>query len=120
MKYIHFIFLLFLSIITTNCLVHDIKAPIASNKVTVFQLNSDDYQILGTTEAEGVTKNVLFLVGWGGDGFSAIEAKVKQMGGDDFMNYNVDVHSYSVLFLYNTITWKARATVIKYKDKVKK
>jgi hypothetical protein len=120
MKKIQLLILLLLITFSNGCLIHDIKAPLANNKVTVFQLNSDDYQILGVTEAEGVTKNVLFLVGWGGDGFSAIEAKVKQMGGDDFINYHIDVHSYNVLFLYNTITWKARATVIKYKDKVKK
>jgi hypothetical protein len=101
--------------------VHNVKIPGPLNKGTWYQLTSDDFQILGTVEAEGEIKNILFLYTWGGEGASAIADKVKAMGGDDFINFHSDLEGFGVLFfVYNTWKWKARATVIKYRDKVKK
>lgn len=98
----------------------DIRSPLATNKLTTFQLSSDDYQILGTVEADGAIHSAFFLIYWGGDGFSAIDSKVKQIGGDDFINFYMDIHAYNLLFVYNRFSWKARATAIKYRDKIKK
>ena len=121
MKRIQFILTLSLFFVFLgNCFFRDIRTPLVTNKGTMFQLNSDDFQILGTVEAEGELKSVLFLVAWGGEGFQILEEKAKKMGGDDLMNFSMDFHAWGVFLFYNTAKWKARGTVIKYRDKVKK
>ena len=111
---------LFIFLLLTNCIYRDVKTPLIVNKGTLYQLTTEDYQILGKVEAEGVIKNYLFLVSTGGDGFSILEEKSKQMGGDDIMNYTFDIEQYGIFLFYNTYTWKARGVVIKYRDKAKK
>lgn len=112
--------LIFIVLVSLQFCFFDIRSPLVTNKLTTFQLNSEDYQILGTVEADGAIHSAFFLVYWGGDGFSAIDAKVKQMGGEDFINFYMDIHAYNLLFVYNRFSWKARATAIKYRDKIKK
>jgi hypothetical protein len=104
----------------TSCLYREVKTPLIVNKGTIYQLTTDDFQILGTVEEEGIIKNILFAVSWGGEGFKALEEKAKKMGGDDIINYSFDIEQYGIFIFYNTYTWKARGTVIKYRDKAKK
>lgn len=118
LKFFHV--LIFIVLVSLQFCFFDIRSPLVTNKLTTFQLNSEDYQILGTVEADGAIHSAFFLVYWGGDGFSAIDAKVKQMGGEDFINFYMDIHAYNLLFVYNRFSWKARATAIKYRDKIKK
>lgn len=113
-------FILLILTLLHNCLYRDVKTPLIVNKGTIYQLTTEDYQILGNVEAEGIIKNVLFLTSWGGSGFSVLEEKAKKMGGDDIMNYSFDIEQYGIFIFYNTYTWKARGTVIKYRDKAKK
>ena len=42
------------------------------------------------------------------------------MGGDDIINYTFDVENFGIWIIYNTFTWNARGTVIKYRDKAVK
>jgi hypothetical protein len=111
------LFIGLLSLATTSCIYRDLKTPLTVNKGTWFQLTTDDFQILGTVEAEGVIKNVLFVASWGGDGFKTLEEKAKKKGGDEIINYSFDIEQYGIFIFYNTYTWKARGTVIKYRDK---
>ena len=105
---------------TNNCLYRDVKAPMTLNKATIYQLTTDDYQILGKVEAEGVIKDYVFLVSMVGNGFSILEEKAKKMGADDIMNYTFDIEQYGIFIFYNTYTWKARGVAIKYRDKATK
>ncbi|HOS38140.1 MAG TPA: hypothetical protein PLG31_00300 [Spirochaetota bacterium] len=103
-----------------GCIYHTTKAPLLALKDANYKLTTEDFQILGTVSASGTIRNVLFLVWWGGNGFAALEEKAKAMGGDDIINYTFDVESTGILLLvYNAWTWRARGTVIKYRDSAK-
>ena len=115
MKLIFVLFSIFLFL--NNCLYRDVKTPFALNKGTIYQLTTDDYQILGKVEAEGVIKDYLFMVSIGGNGFTVLEQKAKAMGADDIMNYSFDIEQYGIFIFYNVYTWKARGIAIKYRDK---
>lgn len=104
----------------TGCIYHDIKTPIVTNKGTWYQMNTDDFKIVGVAEAEGSISQILFgAAAWGGNGLREIEKKTIELGGDDFMNFIIDYESTNYLFIYTSIRWKAHATVIKYTDKAK-
>ncbi|MCE9498933.1 MAG: hypothetical protein K8R21_00190, partial [Leptospira sp.] len=77
-------------------------------------------KILGTVEASGEIKTYAFLVSLGGNGYSVLYDKAKQMGGDEIMNYVFEIEDYNLLlFIYSNIKWKAHATVVKYTNKAK-
>ncbi|MDY6935314.1 MAG: hypothetical protein SVZ03_13960 [Spirochaetota bacterium] len=106
--------------IMTGCIYHHIKSPFVLNKGTNYQLTTDDFKIIGSVEEKGTIRNILFLFQWGGDGFKILEEKAKEMGGDDIINYTFDVENFGIWIIYNSFTWNARGTVIKYRDKAVK
>lgn len=104
-----------------GCIYHSTKAPLVALKDATYKLTTEDFRILGAVSAEGTVKNVLYLVWWGGNGFAALEEKAKAMGGDDIINYTFDIEGTGILlFVYNCWTWRARGTVIKYRDSATK
>jgi len=103
------------------CIVSDVRIPGPIVSDARFGFSSDDFKVVGTVEAEGEIKSILGLVQWGGNGYSELYDKAKKMGGDELMNYVFEIQGYSILsFVYNKATWKARATVVQFTDRVKK
>lgn len=100
-----------------GCIYRHTKSPFILNKGTNFQLTTEDFKIIGTVEEEITVRNVLFLFQWGGEGFKILEKKAKDMGGDEIINYSFDVENYGIWYIYNSFTWNARGTVIKYRGK---
>ncbi|MBU42301.1 MAG: hypothetical protein CMN76_03705 [Spirochaetaceae bacterium] len=99
---------------------NNVRGPGPTNGITTFQLDSDDYQILGTVEAEGTIYSILGLFNYGGQGFSALREKALKMGGDDVINVQTDLEVFGVLFfVYNEFRWKATGTVIRYRSGVR-
>ena len=71
-------------------------------------------------EAEGEYMAILGIVGLGGNGYDVLQKKAQQMGGDDIMNFQVDLEGTAVLLIvYDKAKWRARAMAVKYTDKVK-
>ncbi|HNF15682.1 MAG TPA: hypothetical protein PK453_18605, partial [Leptospiraceae bacterium] len=63
---------------------------------------------------------ILGMVGLGGNGYDILQKKAQQMGGDDIMNFQVDLEGTAVLLIvYDKAKWRARAMAVKYTDKVK-
>ena len=77
---------------------NNVRGPGPTNGFTTFQLDSDDYQILGTVEAEGTIYSILGLFNYGGQGFSALREKALQKGGDDVINVQTDLEVFGILF----------------------
>ncbi|MCB1173316.1 MAG: hypothetical protein KDK39_07125 [Leptospiraceae bacterium] len=99
------------------CIYTNVRAPGMQNFDTRYTITTADFTILGTVEAEGEVTTILGLVATGGNGYSALYAKAKALGGDEIINYSFDIDAYTILlFVYNKGTWKARATAIKYKN----
>ncbi len=105
-------------LVLDSCIYSNVRSPGPMNSAAHFQLDTGDFKILGTVEAEGTIVTIMGLVAYGGDGYSVLYEKAKKLGGDEIMNYAFDLEGYSILtFVYNRGTWKARATAIKYRDK---
>ena len=99
---------------------NNVRSPGPTNGFTTFQLDSDDYQILGTVEAEGTIYSILGLFNYGGQGFSALRQKALEKGGDDVINVQTDLEVFGVLFfVYNEFRWKATGTVIRYRSGIR-
>lgn len=113
-----FVIIAFVSL--TSCVYRDVKLPGPVTNITQYTLTTDDYKIVGTVEGEGEITTILGIVMTGGNGYSVLYDKAKQMGADSITNYVFEIHDYSILmFVYNKAKWKAHATAIKYTDKAK-
>ncbi len=107
------LFILFIFTLT-GCMQYTI--PKSTNRVSDYQLTTDDFKIIGVVEAEGEIHNILFFI-WGGDGFSIILKKAKEIGGDDIINYHFDMEITGMPGVICSQKWVASATVIRYTDK---
>lgn len=105
---------IFFIIIFNGCMQYTI--PRSTNRVSDYQLTTDDFKIIGVVAAEGEIHNILFFI-WGGDGFAIILKKAKDIGGDDIINYHFDIEITGMPGLICSQKWTASATVIKYTDK---
>jgi hypothetical protein len=103
----------------TSCLYRNVRAPGPTNQVTQYNFDTDDFEILGTVESTGKYKTWVWLVSTGGNSYIDLMDKARAMGGDDIIHYRVNVVDYGLLFIiYNSFTYHATATVIKYKPDV--
>ncbi|MBF3375972.1 LIC11742 family lipoprotein [Leptospira borgpetersenii] len=116
------ILLLFsVSFLLGGCIYRDIRIPGLSTNFTQYVLNSDDFQILGTVETEGIYTSWLMFWVTGETGYRELLDKSKSLGGDEIINYRFEVEETSILLVvWNRIKWKATAHAIKYREKIKK
>lgn len=114
-------YVLFLTVLTfSSCVYSQAKILGPTNQQTQYILTSEDFKILGPVEAEGEYMAILGMVGLGGNGYDILQKKAQQMGGDDIMNFQVDLEGTAVLLIvYDKAKWRARAMAVKYTDKVK-
>lgn len=104
----------------SSCIYSQAKILGPTNQQTQYILTSEDFKILGPVEAEGEYMAILGFVGLGGNGYDVLQKKAQQMGGDDIMNFQVDLEGTAVLLIvYDKAKWRARAMAVKYTDKVK-
>ncbi|EMJ96056.1 LIC11742 family lipoprotein [Leptospira alstonii] len=109
------------SFLLGGCIYRDIRVPGLSTNFTQYVLNSDDFQILGTVETEGVYTSWFLLWVTGETGYRELLDKSKALGGDEIINYRFEVEETSILLIvWNRIKWKATAHAIKYREKIKK
>lgn len=117
MKQIILIILFTLSALS-GCITHNYIVPEKTNRISNYQLTTEDFKIIGVVETEGTIHNLFFLIAWGGDGYIKILDMAREMGGDDIINYTFDSEKTGILlYVYNSCKWVARATVIKYTDR---
>ncbi|XDD51845.1 hypothetical protein AB3N59_09060 [Leptospira sp. WS92.C1] len=109
------------SLVTSGCIYRGIRIPGLGTNHTQYVISSDDFQILGTVEAEGIYTDWFLLVLTGETGYKELVDKSKTLGGDEIMNYRFEIEETSILFfVWNRIKWKATAHAIKYREKIKK
>ena len=121
MRRFSIVFILIPVLILLNaCLYRNVKSPGPINYGANYQFTTEDFHILGTVEAEGVYTNILGSSLTGGNGYAVLMEKAKALGGDDIIRYTMEFEEFGILhFIYNRFTWRAWATVIKYKEKAK-
>ncbi|EMM81903.1 hypothetical protein LEP1GSC037_4744 [Leptospira interrogans str. 2006001854] len=123
MKTLRFKTILFIGIVSflfESCIYRDIRVPGLSTNYTQYILNSEDFQILGTVETEGVYTSWLLLWVTGETGYKELLDKSKALGGDEIINYRFEIEETSILLvIWNRIRWKATAYAIKYREKLK-
>ncbi len=109
-----------LAFVLSSCIYRDVRFPGIATNATLYELDSDDFKILGTVETEGVYTSWFGLVLTGETGYSELLKQAQKMGGDEIMNYRFELQSTSVLmFIYNRVVWKATAQAIRYTEKIK-
>ncbi|TGL82234.1 LIC11742 family lipoprotein [Leptospira yasudae] len=109
------------SLFLSGCIYRDVRVPGLSTNFTQYVLNSEDFQILGTVETEGVYTAWFILWLTGETGYKELLDKSKALGGDEIINYRFEVEQTSILFiLWNRVKWRATAHAIKYREKIKK
>lgn len=109
-----------LTFLLSGCLYSNVRAPGPNNRITTYELDTDDFTIIGLVESEGEIITILGLVSYGGDGWNALMDKARAAGGEDIMNYHLELQGFAILtFVYNRATWKATATAIRYKPKAR-
>ncbi|NQU64947.1 MAG: hypothetical protein HQ517_11810 [SAR324 cluster bacterium] len=119
----HYALLIFgFGILTTfsGCIYLDIEQPGRVKTNTIFQLNSNDFEVLDRVTVTGETTLWFGAVLSGGKGYQSLLAEAKKMGGDEIMNYSFDVQTTSVLFfIYSNVQWKATGFAVKFKNSVR-
>lgn len=108
-----------LPLLFSSCIYRNVRAPGPLNQSTQFNLDTDDFEILGTVESTGTYKTWVWMVTTGGNSYVDLQDKARAMGGDEIINFRFNVTDYSILFfIYNRFRYHATATVIKYKPGV--
>lgn len=106
----------FLIFALSGCIYTDVKSPGIVQTGTVFQLTSDDFEILERVSASGETTLWFGFVMTGGAGYQALLEEARKIGGDEVMHYSFDIEQQSVfLFIYNKVKWKATGIAVKLK-----
>lgn len=104
----------------SGCIYMNVEGPGAVQTGTVFQLDSDDFEVLDRVSTTGETTLWFGAVLTGGQGYQALLAEAKAIGGDEIMNYSFDVQTTSVLFfIYTKAQWKATGYAVKFKKSVR-
>ncbi len=99
-----------------GCLYTNIERSGLVKSDTVFQLTTDDFEILDRVTVTGESTLWFGMVVVGGAGYQALLDEAKKIGGDEIMNYSFDIEQQSVfLFMYNSIQWKATGFANKFK-----
>lgn len=89
--------------------------PAANTSSTVYNLDTDDFDIRGTVVATGEMTNILGIIAQGDNGYQALLAEARSQGADDVINVRVDVKHSNILSFYvvDTITLTGQAITFK-------
>ena len=90
--------------------------PAMNSTNTVYQLDTDDFEIRGTVEASGEASTMLFgLYSEGDNGYGLLMEELRDQGADDVINLRADVTYSNFLFLITNVKTTLTGTAIKYK-----
>jgi len=104
----------------SGCIYLDVEAPGRVQTDTVFELTSNDFEVLDRVSVTGETTLWFGAVLTGGKGYQALLTEAQKIGGDEIMNYSFDVQTTAVLFfIYNNVQWKATGYAVKFKKSIK-
>ena len=118
----YFLLILCFGALTTisGCIYLDIERVGRVQTGTVFELNSNDFEVLDRVTVTGTTTLWFGAVLTGGKGYQALLEEAKKIGGDEIMNYSIDVEHTAVLFfIYSRAKWKATGFAVKFKNSVR-
>ncbi|MBU2511915.1 hypothetical protein KJ966_11295 [bacterium] len=88
---------------------------------TVFQLNSNDFEVIDRVSVTGETTLWFGVLMIGGKGYQALLKEAEKIGGDEIMNYSYDSEVTSILgWIYSKATWKATGFAVKLKSSVRR
>ncbi|MCP4755366.1 MAG: hypothetical protein GY866_31260 [Proteobacteria bacterium] len=105
----------------SGCIYHDVTAPGMVQTGTVFNLSSNDFEVIDRVSAMGETTLWFGMVMTGGEGYQALLAEAQKLGGDEIMNYSFDIEQTGVfMFIYSNVKWKATGLAVKFKDHVRR
>ncbi len=121
MKRYFLLILCFGTLVTlSGCIFLDVERPGSVKTNTVFELSSNDFEVLDRVAVTGETILWFGAVMTGGKGYQALLEEAKKIGGDEIMNYSFDVQATSVLFfIYSNVQWKATGFAVKFKDSLR-
>ncbi len=104
----------------SGCLYMNVEQSGKVKTNTVFELNSNDFEVLDRVAVTGETTLWFGAVMTGGKGYQALLEEAKKIGGDEIMNYSFDVQTTSVLFfIYSNVQWKATGFAVKFKNSLR-
>lgn len=89
--------------------------PAANTSMTVYQLDSDDFEIKGTVEAEGSASTILFFFSSGDNGYASLMREARALGCDDVMNVRVDTEVTNYFFVYTSVKTRLTGQGVKWK-----
>lgn len=88
--------------------------PAENNTSSVYNFDTDDFDMIGTVTSEGESVNIFGIIAEGDNGYTTLLEDAMAMGGDDVINIRMDVTTTNILF-YNTVSTKLMGTVVSYK-----
>ncbi|MCP4756179.1 MAG: hypothetical protein GY866_35400 [Proteobacteria bacterium] len=110
-----------LMISLSGCVYMSTEEPGIVRTGTVFQLTSNDFEVIDRVSATGETTLWFGAVLVGGIGYQALLAEAEKIGGDEIMNYSFDMERTSILgWIYSNVEWKATGFAVKLKSSIRK
>jgi hypothetical protein len=119
-RYFLLIFAFSFLIMLSGCLYMNVERAGGVKSDTVFELNSNDFEVLDRVSVTGESTLWFGAVMTGGKGYQALLEEAKKIGGDEIMNYSYDVQATSILsFIYSNVQWKATGFAVKFKPSLR-
>ncbi len=109
-----------LMISLSGCIYTSTEQAGAVRTGTVFQLNSNDFEVIDRVSVIGETTLWFGAVMMGGKGYQALLEEAVKIGGDEIMNYSFDMERTSILgWIYSSVKWKATGFAVKLKSSIR-
>ena len=89
--------------------------PALNASTTVYNLDTDDFEIRETVRARGHATNILGIYSSGNNGYDQLYKNARDLGCDDVINVRVDVTASNYLFLMSKVETSLTGTGIKWK-----
>lgn len=74
--------------------------PAANTSSTVYNLDTDDFEIKGTVTASGEATNILGIISSGDNGYEMLLEEARAQGCDDVLNVRMDIKHTNILTFY--------------------
>ncbi|MBI5154636.1 hypothetical protein HZA57_05310 [Candidatus Poribacteria bacterium] len=90
--------------------------PAVNTSSTVYNLDTDDFEIRGTVVVEGHAQNIFGLFASGDNGYELLLKEARDIGCDDVINVRTDVHYTNYFFFYYQVRTVLSGQAIKWKN----
>lgn len=89
--------------------------PAANTSSTVYNLDTDDFEIKGTVVASGSADNILGIYAKGDNGYQSLLAEARTQGCDDVLNVRADVKYTNIFVFYTKVETTLTGQGVKWK-----